>query len=151
MIKIVILGLVCVGGVGAIAAATSKSAPVSTPSVVYPSVAGIKADRLTLVSIPDTQPTVKQVTVPQTSSSEPQLPVQAIPRDVVKTQPPEIISRHWHDPYDTRASAKKLKPEPSRSTSRNGASAKVAQSQDCQTDGVSSLMRKLSLQPACSR
>ena len=149
MIKIVILGLVCVGGVGAIAAATSKSAPVSTPSVVYPTVAGPKADRLSLVQ--DIQPTVKQAALTDTSSSEPQLPAQPIPKEVIKTKPPEFIPRHWHDPYHTQASAKKMKPDPSRNASRKGTTTKVVELQDCRTDGVSSLMRKLSLQPACSR
>lgn len=151
VIKIVVLGLVCVVGVGAIAAATSKSAPVPTPSIVYPAVAGNKADRLSLVTIQDIQPTVGQVALAYTPPSEPPAPAPLPPKEVAKAKAPEFIPRHWHDPNDTRASAKKLKSEPSRNTSGNSTSTKVAESQDCRTDGLGSLMRKLSLQPACGR
>lgn len=149
VIKVVVLGLICVGGVGAIAAATSKSPPVPMTSITYPAVAGNKADRLSLVSMQDIQPRVEQVALAYTTPSEPPVPPQPKPREVAKTKAPEFIARHWHDPNNTRASAKKLKPEPSRSTSRSDSSAKVAASQDCRTDGIGSLMRRLNLQPAC--
>lgn len=141
---VIVLGLVCVGGIGAIAAAASKSAPVPTASVVYPAVAGNKADRLSLVSIQDIQPTVEKVALVYTPPTEPPAPAPLPPKEVAKAKAPEFIPRHWHDPNASRANAKKLKPEPSRTTSRNGTSAKVGESQDCRTDGLGSLMRKLS-------
>ncbi|MET4220228.1 hypothetical protein ABIB00_005456 [Bradyrhizobium sp. LB14.3] len=151
MIRIIVLVLICVGGVGAIAAATSKSAPVPAPSVVYPAVVGNKADRLSLASIQDIQPTVKQVALGYTPPSEPQLPAQPPPKEVAKANAPEFLPRHWHDLNDKSASVKRLKSEPSRKTSGNGTSTKVAESQDCRTDGLGSLMRKLNLQSACGR
>ncbi|WP_143273877.1 hypothetical protein [Bradyrhizobium canariense] len=151
MIKVVVLGLICVGGVGAIAAATSKPAPVPTPPVVYPAVAGNKADRLSLVSMQDIQPTVKQVALAYTPPSDPPAPTQSPPKEAAKVKAPEFIPRHWHDPNDTRASAKKMKTEPPRSTSLKGTSTKVAERQDCRTDGLGSLMRKLNFQSACGR
>lgn len=151
MIKIVALGLICAAGVGAIAAATSKPASVPISSVVYPAVAGNKSDRLSLVSLQDIQPTVDQVAV-DTAPAKPAAPTQPPQKEVAKAKAPDFIPRHWHDPHDTRASAIKLKPERSRSTSRNRpAGTKVAEVQDCRADGLSSLMRKLSLQPVCSR
>ncbi|WP_342736266.1 hypothetical protein [Bradyrhizobium sp. B117] len=151
MIKVVVLGLVCVAGVGAIAAATSKPASVPIPSVVYPAVAGNKSDRLSLVSIQDIQPTVDQAALVDTPPTEPPAPTQPPQKEVAKAKAPDFIPRHWHDPNDTRAGMKKLRPEPARDTSRNGTSTKVAESQDCRKDGLGSLMSKLNLQPACGR
>ncbi|MGY4366835.1 hypothetical protein ACVW1A_002900 [Bradyrhizobium sp. LB1.3] len=150
MIRFAILGLVCVGGVGVIAA-TSKSAPVPTPSVVYPAVAGNKADRLSLVNMQDIQPAVEQVALAYTTPSEPPASAQPQPKEVAKPKAPEFIPRHWHDPTDTRASVKKLKSELSRNTSRNSTTAKVAESQDCRAGSVGSLLRKLRLASSCNR
>lgn len=151
MIKLVVLGLVCVAGVGAIAAATSKPSSVPTPSVVYPSVAGTKADRLSLVSPQDIPPTVEKVALASMPTSEPPAPPQLRPKEVAKAKAPEFIPRHWHDPSDARVSAKKPKTEPSRSASKDGSANKLADAQGCRADGVSSMLRKLNLQPACSR
>ncbi|MET4455427.1 hypothetical protein [Bradyrhizobium sp. RT3b] len=149
MFKIVVFGLVCIGGIGAIAAATSKAVPVPTPSIVYPTVADSKTDRLSLVSMQNIQPTVVQTALAYTPSSEPPAPAQ--PKEVVKAKAPEFIPRHWHDPSDARVSAKKPKTEPSRSASKDGSANKLADAQSCRADGVSSMLRKLNLQPACSR
>lgn len=153
MIKVAVVGLVCVGGVGAIAAATSKSAPAPVPvtSITYPAVAGTKADRLSLVSIQDVQPTVEKVALASMPPSDPSAPPQPQSKQVAKSSATGFIPRHWHDPNDTRVSTKKPKAEPSRSTSRNGSAAKLAETHDCRADGVSSMLRKLSLQPACPR
>jgi hypothetical protein len=148
VIKVVVLGLVCVGGIGAIAAAASKSAPAPTPSIAYPVVAGNKADRLSLVSMQDVQPTVEKVALAFTTPSEPPT---SPPKEVAKAKAPQFIARHWHDPNDTRVSARNPKSEPSRSTSRNGSATKLADAQECRVDGLSSMLRKLNLQPACSR
>lgn len=149
VIRIIVLGLICVGGVGAIAAATSKSAPVSAPSVVYPAVVGNKGDRLSLVSMQDIQPTVGQVALAHAPPSEPLAPAQPQPKEAAKAKPSEFVPRHWHDPNDTRVSARKPKAERSKSTSRNGSATKLADAQSCRTDGLGSLIRKLSSQPAC--
>lgn len=149
VIKVFVLGLVCVGGVGAIFAATSKSSPAPPPSIAYPVVAGNKADRLSLVSTQDVQPSVEKVALAFTSPSEPPTPPQ--PKEVAKAKASEFISHHWHDPNDTRVNARNPKAEPSRSTSRSASATKLADAQDCRADGVSSMLRKLNLQPACSR
>ena len=153
MIKVVVLGLVCVGGIGAIAAAASKSAPALTPSIAYPIVAGNKADRLSLVSMQDVQPTVEKVALAFTTPSElpTSPPPQPQPKEVAKAKAPQFIARHWHDPNDTRASARNPKSEPSRSTARNGSATKLADAQECRVDGLSSMLRKLNLQPGCPR
>jgi hypothetical protein len=129
VIKVVVVGLVCVGGAGAIAAATSKSAPVPTPSIVYPAVTGNKADRLSLISVQDIQPTVERVALPYTPPSEPRLPAQPQPKEMGKASAPAFIPRHWHDPNDTRVSAKNPKADPTKSTSRNASATKLADAQ----------------------
>jgi len=152
VIRAVVLGLICVAGVGAIAAATSKPAAVPIPPITYPVVAGSKADRLSLVSAQDVQPTVGNAELAFVPPPEPSVPVQPQPKQLPKAKTPDFIPRHWHDPHDTRASAIKSKPERSRSTPRNDLSTtKVAETQGCRMDGLGSLMRKLSLQPACTR
>lgn len=151
MIKVIVLGLVCVGAIGAIAAAASNSAPAPTPSIAYPAVAGNKADRLSLVSTQDVQPTVEKVTLAFTPPSEPPTPPQPQPKEVAKAKAPQFIARHWHDPNDIRVSARNPKSEPSRSTSRNGSATKLADAQECRVDGLSSMLRKLNLQPGCPR
>ena len=80
VIKVVVLGLVCVGGVGAIAAATSKPAAVTTLPVTYPVVAGNKSDRLLLASALDVQPTGK-AELAFLPPLEPAVPVQPQPKD----------------------------------------------------------------------
>jgi hypothetical protein len=152
VIKVVVLGLVCVGGIGAIAAAASKSASAPTPSIAYPAVAGNKADRLSRVSTQDVQPTVEKVALAFTTPSEPPTPPPLQPKEVSKAKAPQFIARHWHDPNDTRVSARNPKSEASRSTSRNGLSVtKLADAQECRVDGLSSMLRKLNLQPGCPR
>lgn len=152
MIRAILLGLVCVAGVGAIAAATSKPAAVPIPPITYPIVSGNKADRLSLVSAQDIQPTVGTDELAFAPPPEPSVPVQPQPKELTKAKAPDFIPRHWHDPHDTRASLIKSKPERSKSTSRSSpATAKVVEVQDCGADSLSSLMRKLSLQPACGR
>ncbi|MFC7700516.1 hypothetical protein ACFQX9_27965 [Bradyrhizobium sp. GCM10028915] len=151
MIKVIVVGLVCVGGAGAIAAATSKSAPVPTPSIAYPAVTGNKADRLSLISLQGIQPTVEQVALAYTPPSEPRLPAQPQPKEVAKASAPGFTPRHWHDPNDTRVTARKPKAESTKNTSRNVSATKLADAQDCRADGVSSILRKLNLQRACSR
>lgn len=149
MIKIVALGLICIGGVGAIAATAITSSPVSTPPVIYPTVAGNKADRLSRVSMLDIQPTAEKLALAYTAPPEPPTPAQPQPKEIAKTKALEFIPRHWHDPNGTRVSARKPKAEPSKSNSRSGSSTKLAESQDCRTDGLGALIRKLNLQPAC--
>jgi len=150
--KVIVVGLVCVGGAGAIAAANFKSAAVLRHPITYPVVAGNKADRLSLVSAQDVQPTVGKAELAFAPPSEPAVSAQPQPKELAKAKAPDFIPRHWHDPNDARASAAKSKPQRSRSTAHNDLSTpKVAESQDCRTDGFGSLMRRLSLQPTCGR
>src|SRR5258708_579946 len=63
VIRAVALGVVCLAGLGVIAAAAKKSAPAPAPEVVMPVVAGNKADRLPLVINQDTPTAAERVDV----------------------------------------------------------------------------------------
>ncbi len=63
MIRTVALGVVCLAGLGAIAAAAKKSPPPQPAEVVFPVVAGNKADRLQLVIRQDTPTDAEKVDV----------------------------------------------------------------------------------------
>jgi hypothetical protein len=110
VIRTVALGVVCLAGLCAIAAATKKSPPLP-PEVVMPVVAGNKADRLPLIINQDT-PTdaenVDVVYVPPSEQSQAGLPPPA-PYEVAGPPHREITPRHWHDPHDLKARAAKQK------------------------------------------
>jgi len=151
MIKVILLFLIFVGGIGAIAAA-SRSAPEPTSPLIYPVVTGNKADRMSLVSLQDLQPTLEKIDLTSAPASEPSIAARPQPKVPPNIKAPEFIPRHWHDPNDTRANAKNpMWKRPSRTSRNNPATTTIAQTQECRSDGLSSLMRKLSLQPTCSR
>lgn len=145
MIKIVAIGLVCVAGVGAIAAATSMPASVPISSVAYPAVAGNKSDRLSLASVQDIQPRVEQLVKVNPIPSKPSSSTQ-MPQKVDRAIAPDFTPRHWHDPRDVRPG----KPKPERAMKPSVGQTRLAEAQDCKTDGLGSLMRKLNLRPACT-
>lgn len=63
MIRTVALGVVCLAGLGAIAAAAKKPPLPQPAEIVFPKVAGIKADRLPLVIRRDTLTDAEKVDV----------------------------------------------------------------------------------------
>lgn len=153
MIKVVLLGMICLGSIGAIAAA-SRSGPVQAPPVTYPVVSGIKADRLSLVSLQDVPPVIEKATLPVGPLAVSSVPNEPLPKEqpVKAKAAPDFVPRHWHDPHDARTGA--IKPRSTRSVSASRSSPAttgLASAQDCRSDGLGSLMRKLNLQPTCSR
>ena len=103
MIRTVALGVVCVTGLGAIAAAAKKSPPPQPAEFVFPVVAGNKADRLQLVirrNTPTDAEKVDVVYVPPIDDLAP--PNQAAPHKAASPPPPRLVSRHWHDPHDLK-------------------------------------------------
>jgi hypothetical protein len=109
VIRTVALGVVCLAGLGAIAAAAKKSPP--PPEVVMPLVAGNKADRLPLKINQDTPTEAKKVDVvyvPLGEQSQAGLPPPA-PEEVASPPGRVITPRHWHDPHDLKALAVKQK------------------------------------------
>ena len=153
MIRIVALGVVCLAGLGAIAAAAKRSPP-PPPEVVMPVVAGNKADRLTL-KINQNTPTeaekVDVVYVPPSEQSQAGLPPPA-PKEVAGLPDPVIASRHWHDPHDLKVWAAKQKAgsvKQSRKASADSPPKQVSEVKQCRSDGLDPLLRKLNLAPPC--
>ncbi len=152
--RTVALGVVCLAGLGAIAAAAKKSAPPPSPVVVMPVVAGNKADRLPVRINQDTLPDLEKVDVVYVRRSEQGqagLPP-PLPKEVASPRHRDITPRHWHDPHDLKAKAANKRAN-STKQSRKGAADKppkqVSDVKECRSDGLDPLLRKLNLSPPC--
>ena len=101
MIRTVALGVVCLAGLGVIAAAAKKPSLPQLPEIVFPKVAGSKADRLPLIPRLGTPTDVERVDVayvpPVEAPSE-----SATPQKAASPLLPRIVSRRWHDPHDRK-------------------------------------------------
>ena len=154
MIRTVALGVVCLAGLGAIAAAAMKSPP-PLPEAMLPVVVGNKADRLPLKIIQDTPTDIDKVEIVYVPPPEEgQLtPVQSAPTEVRTPPPAKIISRHWHDPSAVKAkTAAKQKPTSTKQSNRTPAvptANQAAPRRDCRSDGLQPLLAKLNLSPPC--
>jgi hypothetical protein len=154
VIRTVALGVVCLAGLGAIAAAAKRSAPPPSPEVVMPIVAGNKADRLPLTINQDTSTAAERVDVVYVQPSEqgqadlsPSKPKQA-------AIPPyrNITPRHWHDPQDVKAKAANNRANITKQSKKGAADKPPKQVSDikpCRSDGLDPLLRKLNLSPPC--
>ena len=152
MIRTVALGVVCLAGLGAIAAAAKKSPP--PPEVVMSVVAGNKADRLPL-KINQNTPTeaekVDVVYVPPSEQSQAGLPPPA-PNEAASPPHREITPRHWHDPHDLKSRAAKQKASSVKQSNKAPAGSppkQVTEVKQCRSDGLDPLLRKLNLAPPC--
>jgi hypothetical protein len=153
VIRTVALGVVCLAGLGAIAA-TAKKSPPPPPEVVMPVVAGNKADRLPLKINQDTSTEAEKVDVvyvpPSEQSQAGVLP--PAPKEVVSPPDRVITPRHWHDPHDLKAGAAKQKAGSVKQSKKGSADSPPKQVSDvkqCRSDGLDPLLRKLNLAPPC--
>jgi hypothetical protein len=147
VIRTVALGVVCLAGLGAIAAAAKKPSLPQPAEIVFPKVAGSKADRLPLIPRLGTPTDVERVDVayfPPEAPSE-----SAAPQKAASPPLPRIVSRHRHDPHDrkffeaAKQRASKSKPTADRVPQR------VTAVKECRSDGLDPLLRKLNLSPQC--
>jgi len=152
VIRTVALGVVCLAGLGAIAAAAKKSPPPQSAAIVFPMVAGNKGDRQQLITRLDTPTDAEKVDVvfvpPAEASSEP-----AAPQTAASPPLPRIMSRHWHDPHDRKFfDPTKQKASASRSPTKYSADRipeRVTAVKECRSDGLDPLLRRLNLSPQC--
>ena len=154
MIRAVALGLVCLAGLGAIAAAAKKSAPPPAPEIVMPVVAGNKADRLPLVANQDTPAAAEKVDVVYVQPSEQGQADLPPPAPKQAAIPPQrgIIPRHWHDPHDLNGKAASNRAGIKQQSKKDAAEKPPNQVSDvkrCRSDGLDPLLRKLNLSPPC--
>jgi hypothetical protein len=154
VIRTVALGVVCLAGLGAIAAAAKKQQPPQPAEVVFPMVSGEKADRLPLIARGDTQTENEEVDVVYVPPVENIAPSnQSVPQKAANPPPPRLVSRHWHAPHDRkffdaakqRANKSKLATE----SSADRAPKQVTDVKECRSDGLDPLLRKLNLSPQC--
>ena len=141
MIRTVALGVICLAGLVAIAAAAKKPALPQHAEVVFPKVDGNKADRLPLIPRLDTPADVEKVDVesvtpaPVEALSEPAAPQKAASQPL-----PRIVARHWHDPHDrkffgsTKQGAGKSKSPTNPSADRT--TKRFADAKECRSEGL---------------
>jgi hypothetical protein len=151
--RTVALGVACLAGLGAMAAAAIKSPP--PPEVVMPVVAGNKADRLPLIinqyRLADFEK-VDVVYVPPSEQWQAGLPP---PASQEGASPPHhvIAPRHWHAPHDLKAKAAKQETSSTKQAKKRSAdepSKRVSEVKQCRSDGLDPLLRKLNLAPPCN-
>jgi hypothetical protein len=154
VIRIVALGAVCLAGLGAIAAVPNKSPPPQPAEVIFPVVAGNKADRQQLVIDRDTPTVAERVDVVYVPPVEDLTPSnQSALQKAASPPAPRIASRHWHDPHDrkffeaTKQNASKSK-SPTKDTA-DRAPKRATAVRECRSDGLDPFLRKLNLSPQC--
>ena len=155
MIRTVALRVVFLAGLCAIAAAAKKSPAPQPAEVVFPVVAGNKADRLQLIIGWDTPADAEKVDIVYVPpvEQEPDISNQSAPQKAASAPPPRLVSRHWHDPHDLKFyEARKQKASSSKLPRKNSddrAPKQVSDVKQCRSDGLDPLLRKLNLSPPC--
>jgi hypothetical protein len=154
VIRTVALGVVCLAGLGAIAAAAKRSPPPQPAGVIFPVVDSNKADRLQLVARRDTPTDAEKVDVVYVSPVEDLAPSnQSAPQKAAIPLPPRLVSRHWHDPHDLKVleatKQKASNSKPPKKSSADRAPKQVSDVKQCRSDGLDPLLRKLNLSPPC--
>jgi hypothetical protein len=154
VIRTVALGVVRLAGLGAIAAAAKKPPP-QPAEVVFPMVAGNKADRLPLIPRGESQTEIEKVDVVYVPPVENVTPSsQSAPQKAADPPPPRIISRRWHDPHDLKFFERKQKANSSKPPKKDytdrAPTPKQVSVKECRSDGLDPLLRKLNLSPQCA-
>jgi hypothetical protein len=155
VIRTVALGVVCLAGLGAIAAAAKKSPPPQPAEVIFPVVDGNKADRMQLVLRPNTPTDAEKVDVVYVPPVEDFAPSnQSASQKAADPPAPRFISRHWHDPHDLRSleatKQKGSRSKPTKQSSADRAPKQVSDVKPCRSDGLDPLLRRLNLSPPCA-
>lgn len=153
MIRIVVLGVACLAGVGAIAAVAKKSAPPPAPEVVMPVVAGNKADRLPFaikLGMPAAPERANVAYVQPGEEEQADLPPSA-PKQVALPPRSDFTPRHWHDPHDLNAKAANKRGDSTKGPRKGAAdqALKQVEAKRCRSDGLDPLLTKLNLSPPC--
>jgi hypothetical protein len=178
MIRIFTLGIVCLTGIGGVAAV--KNLPSRTPAdevvadVAYPVAVGTRADRLPVsvetspavnesepaaptAELAITQPLPPSVDLASTQHPPPSADLAGTQPLHEQKQPPQIedkpsIRKSMSPPQQSR-SAQRFKARQhalsSRAQARAPAAAQVEAAKICSSDGWDNLLRKLDLKPAC--
>ena len=142
-IRILVVGIVGLVGVGAVAA-LGRSAP--TPLVEYPVTESVgKADRLSLIPERDTvvNAAPPEAPTPPIALSAPP----PAPETISAPEPPPIFARHRHEATDPNP--KKRKHSASAKQDQAVQEEKPTRTVDCTGGGVDGLLRSMRLKPGC--
>lgn len=165
-IRVLAVGVIGLVGMGAVAALGRNPAPAH--QIAYPvAETSSKSDRLPLKPAPATDVAavenevapaneVAAVTTGASASATiaapaaPPIAVAPRPNDRLKA-PAKIISRHWHDPADTKY---KSKPNASSGSSspvtRPEAEKQLGEVKNCSQSGLDTFLRSVNLKPRCA-
>jgi hypothetical protein len=155
VIRTVALGFICLAGVGAIAAAATKSTPPRPLEVVMPVVSGNKTDRLPLTINEDKPTDAEKVDVvyvqpsQEGQGSRPSL----ISEEPAPARHPDINSRHWHGRHHAKAKTERRRVSSTKQTKPRSVDpppAQISELKGCRSDGLDPLLRKLNLSPPCN-
>jgi hypothetical protein len=158
VIRTIALGVVCLAGLGVIGPA-ARSSPPEPADVVFPVVAGDKADRLPIHESPQTLADADKVNVAYVAPAEERLvsPSQPLPlpatREAIGPAPRNFIPRHWHDPHDPKSGAAQPAASVTNRLKKRSAERPTEQARDvkdCRSDGLQPILRKLNLSSPCS-
>jgi hypothetical protein len=153
LIRIIVLGAVCMAGVGAIgAAATNRKSP-EPVDVVFPVAAGNKADRLLVGSSAETLSEADKKVSPDLPPSQAELtsspsPQPASLNKMISASSPDIVPRHWHEPQAPGPRSVKTKSSNLKQAKKSAAG--TQETRDCRSDGLHPILRKLNLAPDCN-
>jgi len=148
VIRTVALGVVCLAGLGAIAAAAKRLTPPQRPDVIFPVVADNKTDRLPLMARGDAQTEREKVNVMYIPPVEDSITSsQSASQEVAASPPARRVSRHGHNPHG-RKSFDAARQRPTKDFV-DRAPKRVADAKECRSDGLDPLLRKLNLSPKC--
>ena len=155
MIRTVALGFICLAGVGAIAAAATKSTPPPPLEVVMPVVSGNKTDRLPLIINEDKPTDAEKVDVVyvQPSQEGQASPPSRISEEPAPARHPDINSRHWHGRHHVKAKTERRRVSSTKQTKTRSVDptpAQISELKECRSDGLDPLLRKLNLSPPCN-
>jgi hypothetical protein len=159
------LAAVCLAVLGAVAVGKVLKTPATPTTHETP------ADGATVDAGPTQEPLAKadrlQITDvhQETSTEAASQPIKPVASDIPSSISPDesiIVSRHWHDPHDTKYATAKSKQFRRTETARKGKSAAdsrsgqppdhpkpSAQIKPCNRTGVGDFLRSLNLSPAC--
>jgi hypothetical protein len=169
-IRILAAGIFGLAGMGAVAALGRNPAPAALTTASYPvAETSTKGDRLPLKAEADTFGVIVArpeqaddealpvlMDAPAVTTAAPTPPVQTAvtprPTEQRKKEPLKIISRHWHDPADTKYKLTKRKAgaENSSPPVRPETPQQASEKKDCSQSGLDTFLRSINLKSRCA-
>jgi hypothetical protein len=168
MIRTIVVALICLAGLGAIAAAAIRS-PSPAPGIARPVVAGNKADRLSLIvseDVPTAAAKVETAYVQPTDEAQSSPPVEMpsvatptvsdlkpskvdVPRRAKATAAPKQRDRRGERVASAERSRKDVS-APAAKPDSTPPPNQTTELKECSSSGLDPLLRKLNLAPQCN-